>query len=225
MKVVLTREAGQNDAQRSWLPGDASVVEVPLTQTRYFTLEDVERDLEACEHRGSFRALVVTSARTADYVAMAQGSLAPGAELMVVGPATARALEARGVVVTAQAPSRAFEIADLISFGPVLELGAREMRNELTIELASRGFASERVACYETLPLELDDDAQSALACADVVLVGAPSAWNVARPYVGSATWVVVPGATTGVAVRAHHDRVLESWGPALRTALTTLDP
>lgn len=223
INVVLTREAGHNDVERAWLPDDANVVEVPLTATKFFSLEDVARELESCEHRGSFRALAVTSARAADYVSVALGSLAPGAQILVVGPATARALADRGIGVTALAPSRAVEIADSISSGPVLQLGASEMRDELATELAARQIATERVACYETLPLELDEADRAVLASADVVLIGAPSAWSVARAYVGPDAWVVVPGATTAAAVRAHHVRVLENWGPQLRATLATL--
>jgi uroporphyrinogen-III synthase len=225
VNVVLTREAGHNDEQRAWLPDDAVVFEVPLTATRYFPPEDVARELESCERRGSFTVIVVTSARAANYVAGALGSMAPGAQVVAVGPATARALSERGIEVSAEAPSRAAEIAELIERGPVLQLGASEMRDELSTELASRGIDVVRVSCYETVALELDAAAQAKLANADAVLIGAPSAWNVARAHIGPRTWVVVPGVTTGVAVRAHHDLVVEGWGPQLRAALSTLFP
>jgi uroporphyrinogen-III synthase len=225
MNVVLTREAGHNDVQRAWLPDDAVVLEVPLTTTRFFSPEEVARKLESCEHRGSFTALVVTSARAADYVAGARRALASGAQIVVVGPATARALADRGIEVSAEASSRAIEIAELIERGPVLQLGASEIRDELGFELSARGVATERVSCYETVALEPDAAAQAKLANADVVLIGAPSAWNVARAHIGPQTWVVVPGATTGVVVRAHHDLVIEGWGPQLRATLSTLIP
>jgi len=35
MKVALTREAGMNDELRKWIPKRVTVVEVPLTTTRY----------------------------------------------------------------------------------------------------------------------------------------------------------------------------------------------
>jgi uroporphyrinogen-III synthase len=225
MNVVLTREAGHNNAQRAWLPDDAVVFEAPLTATRYFSHEDVAREFERCEHRGLFAALVVTSARAADYVAGALSSLAPGAQIVVVGPATARALADRGIEVSAEASSGAVEIADLIERGPVLQVGASEMRDELSVELATRAVATERVSCYETVALDPDAAAQAKFANADVVLIGAPSAWNAARAYIGPQTWVVVPGATTGVAVRSHHDLVIEGWGPQLRTTLGALNP
>jgi uroporphyrinogen-III synthase len=139
MNVVLTREAGHNDVQRAWLPDDAVVLEVPLTTTRFFSPEEVARKLESCEHRGSFTALVVTSARAADYVAGARRALASGAQIVVVGPATARALADRGIEVSAEASSRAIEIAELIERGPVLQLGASEIRDELGFELSARG--------------------------------------------------------------------------------------
>jgi uroporphyrinogen-III synthase len=225
MNVVLTREAGHNDVQRAWLPDDAVVLEVPLTATRYFSPEDVAREIRDCKYRGSFAALVVTSARAAGYVAGARDSLAPAARIVVVGPATARALTDLGIEVSAEAPSRALEIADLIERGPVLQLGASEMRDELSLELAARGIAAERVSCYETIALELNAADQAKLAKADVVFIGAPSAWNVARAYIGPQTWVVVPGVTTGVAVRQHHDLVIEGWGPQLRATLAKVIP
>ena len=62
------------------------------------------------------------------------------------------------------------------------------------------------------------------LAGADVLFIGAPSAWDVAKAYVSKNAWVVVPGPSTGDAVRASHDRVLEGWEPAIRDVLATLE-
>jgi hypothetical protein len=58
---------------------------------------------------------------------------------------------------------------------------------------------------------------------ADVVFIGAPSAWSVARELVADATWVVVPGSSTAADVRRDHDRVIEGWGADLRTRLAEL--
>jgi hypothetical protein len=72
--------------------------------------------------------------------------------------------------------------------------------------------------------MELTSQQRETLANADVVFIGAPSAWEVAKDYVSRGAWVVVPGSTTGDAVRASHDQVLEGWEPAIRDVLATLE-
>jgi hypothetical protein len=79
------------------------------------------------------------------------------------------------------------------------------------------------VACYETIGVTLGPSEQAALHSADVLFIGAPSAWAVARAYVTSDAWVVVPGPATGAEVRPEHARVIEGWGPHLRTDLAGL--
>ncbi len=96
MRVVVTRERGHNAELISWLPDGVTVSEVPLTTTRYFDSSEVHNALSESAHFGQFRALVVTSARSALYVALAREALAPGARVLTVGTATARALEERG---------------------------------------------------------------------------------------------------------------------------------
>ncbi len=71
--------------------------------------------------------------------------------------------------------------------------------------------------------MKLDPAEIESLRDADVVFIGAPSAWAVAREFVRTAAWVVVPGASTGAVVRDDHPRVLEGWGPDLRTRLAEL--
>jgi uroporphyrinogen-III synthase len=92
------------------------------------------------------------------------------------------------------------------------------MRDELATAL--RDVDVVVVACYETQRVTLDDAGRAALAAADAVLVGAPSAWSVLRDDVAASAWVVVPGPTTAEVVRATHPRVLEGWGPSLRERL-----
>jgi len=58
---------------------------------------------------------------------------------------------------------------------------------------------------------------------ADVLFIGAPSAWAVARDFVANDTWVVIPGASTGAVVREDHRRVIDGWGPHLATRLADL--
>jgi uroporphyrinogen-III synthase len=97
------------------------------------------------------------------------------------------------------------------------------MRDELTVALQSRGVKVTTLTCYETLPAVLRADEERILQAADVVFIGAPSAWLVASAFVSANSWVVVPGATTGEVVRRQHERVIEGWGPALREHLLAL--
>ena len=220
MRVVVTREAGRGAAVRSWLPVDAEVVEVPLTVTHYEEPDTLLRAARDLPHAGTYAVLAVTSARAADAAALVRPAVAPDSVVASVGPATSAALRARGLVVGVEGTGGAAELADVIERGPVLVLAARDAREELVARLMVRRLAVERLACYETRPREPDASGVAALASADVVLVGAPSAWAVARAHVGESAWVVVPGATTARAVSADHSRVLEGWDSTLRERL-----
>jgi uroporphyrinogen-III synthase len=168
--------------------------------------------------------LVVTSARSREYIAIALAALADGGRVFSVGPATARMLDAEGVAVAGVAASRAEDLAALIDVGPVLHVGARDARPELRAALEAKGVAVVPVVAYETVAVSVDDDVAWLLARADVVVIGAPSSWSVARTYVSSSSWVVVPGPTTAAAVKRDHARVIEVWGPELGDVLATLD-
>ncbi len=223
MRVVVTREAGRGDALRSWLPPDAEVVEVPLTVTHYEEPDALVRAARALPHVGAYAVLVVTSARGAEAAALVRPVAAPNSVVVSVGPSTSAALRARGVEVTVEGAGGAVELADVIERGPVLVVAARDARDELTRRLTDRRLVVARLSCYETRPREPDAAGAAALARADVVLVGAPSTWAVARAYVGASAWVVVPGATTARAVAADHARLMEGWGPSLRERLATV--
>lgn len=223
MRVVVTREAGYNDELRSWLSDGVTVNEVPLTTTRFFDANEVLSTLRASEHYGAFRALVVTSARSALYVAVAREGLKEGGSVLSVGSATARALESEDFEVDVVGEGGAVDLAPTITEGPVLLLGAASMRDELATELKDRGVDVTRLVCYETLPAVLTSDDEGFLRNADVIFIGAPSAWLVASTFVPDPAWVVVPGATTAEAVRRQHERVLEGWGPELREYLLAL--
>jgi uroporphyrinogen-III synthase len=216
VRVVLTRELGKNDEARTWFPGGVDIVEVPLTTTSYFPIDEVLRQLQSSPDYGSFTVMVVTSARTADYVHAALASMVEGADLLTVGQTTTRALRERGITVSAEATTSAVELEGVITRGPVLVVGAVVMQEELTDGLRSRGISVTKVACYETLPVELDETQISLLRAADVVLIGAPSAWSIARDHVNEKAWVVVPGGTTKRVVAPDHPRVIEGWGPSL---------
>jgi len=223
MHVVLTRELGSNDSLLGWLPEDVTTSEVPLTTTRFYDTEEVLLELHANERFGSYRALVVTSARSALYVALARSALAEGGRVVSVGTATAKALENDDVESDVVGNGGALDIVGDIDEGPVLILGAANMRPELASALESRGVAVTKLTCYETLPAVLSDNDEVELRRADVLFIGAPSAWLVAKAFVSETTWVVVPGTTTASSVRREHSRVIEGWGPELREHLRAL--
>jgi uroporphyrinogen-III synthase len=221
--VVVTRERGLNDALISWLPDTATVYEVPLTSTRYFDVDEVQAVLLASEHYGVYRALVVSSARSVRYVDFVREALGEGGVTLSVGSATARALEREHVDVDVVGHGGAADLALEISQGPVLMLGAEAMRDDLADALRAKGIEATQLACYETVPEDLGDYDVKILRKADVVFIGAPSAWLVASDHVPECAWVIVPGVTTGDIVRRQHGRVIEGWGPGLREQLRSL--
>jgi uroporphyrinogen-III synthase len=221
--VVVTRERGHNDSLTAWLPGDATVREVPLTTTRFFASDEVMNVLRESHFFGQFRYLVVTSARSALYASLARDALAVDGAVLVVGTATAHALEDESVDVGVIGQGAAVDLAPAIDAGPVLLLGAAAMRDELERVLVSRGLLVETLSCYETVSADLSGTDQAALREADVVFIGAPSAWSAAEDFVSEGTLVVVPGATTAAVVERTHPRVLEGWGPHLREVLGSL--
>jgi uroporphyrinogen-III synthase len=223
MNVVVTRERGHNDALVSWLPDGTTVREVPLTTTRFFDSDEVMSVLRESHFFGQFRYLVVTSARSALYASLAKEAMGLHGSVLVVGTATAHALEEESVEVGLIGEGGAEDLAPTISEGPVLLLGAASMRDGLAQALLARGLAVETLACYETLPADLSQADQATLASADVIFIGAPSAWSVAKDFVNAATLVVVPGSTTATVVQRSHPRVFEGWGPQLREVLGSL--
>jgi uroporphyrinogen-III synthase len=223
VKIVLTREAGKNESLVAWLPPDATVGVVPLTTTTYFDPDDVRAALERLPSNGKFHTLVMTSERSADYVEMAVDASAPDVEVYGVGAITAEAVNTRGIRVRTPREGSAEALAPDIVHGPVLMIGALAMRDELPTALRAKGLEVATVACYETVGVTLDLDDAETLRRADILFIGAPSAWAVARALVSSDTWVVVPGESTGAVVRVDHARVIEGWGPALTTRLDDL--
>ncbi|MBW4029385.1 MAG: hypothetical protein HIU57_01745 [Acidobacteria bacterium] len=219
MLVALTRESGRNEELRQWVGSRADVVEIALTTTSYRASEDVDAEVRASGHFGRFRTLVVTSARAERYLGVAREALDAHHVVASVGAATTRSLDAAGLRVSYESTGGATELAASISEGPVLLLGAVGGREELTTVLTSRDLDCVEVACYATRGLTLDDTARDGLRRADVVFIGAPSAWRVAREVVDVDAWVLVPGATTLQEVRADHERVAVGWGEAFPAA------
>jgi uroporphyrinogen-III synthase len=223
VRVVVTRERGHNAELISWLPVGSVISEVPLTTTRYFESNGVHDALRASANYGQFRALVVTSARSALYVALAREALALGARVLTVGTATARALEDEDVAVDVTGDGGAGDLADEISAGPILLLGAASMRGELRDALVARGIEVEHLGCYETVPADVTPSAERDLREADVAFIGAPSAWRVAAAYIDPACWVVVPGASTASVVAPDHVRVIGGWTQEIARRLASL--
>ena len=223
MHVVLTREHGHNEPLKAWLPENAVINEVPLTLTRYFDVEKVRATIMASDLAGSYKALVVTSARSARYVAAVKDALGEGAQVLSVGAATSRALDDETTDVDVEGDSGASQLASEIEEGPVLLLGAATSRRELPALLRARGIDVTKLACYETLPATLSGAGEKLLRRADVVFIGAPSAWHVAEGFIDPRTWIVVPGATTASEVRRSHEHVIVGWGPSLAEHLRAL--
>ncbi len=222
VRVVLTRELGHNEGLRSRLPSGIDVTEVPLTRTLGRDHAEVAIQVRSCAE-APFASLVVTSARAADYVADVVEVLDATSRTYAVGPVTARALEDRGWPVARVGREGAAALARAIARGPVLVLAAERTRPELAAELAARNLIPVTIGCYATEPVEPDAAGRAALARADVVFVGAPSTWEVARRHVVPDAWVVVPGATTAAEVRRSHERVLEGWDGDLAARLSVL--
>jgi uroporphyrinogen-III synthase len=223
VNIVLTREAGKNASLEDWLPDDASFTEVPLTRTQYFYRQQVADALAQLDSGGLFQSLVVTSERSHAYATLALTHASSNVQVFSVGPATTDALEGDGVNVHFEGDGGSLMLAPQIQHGPVLVLGARDMRDDLVNVLRERGLVVSVVACYETEALVPNEPERVVLRSADVVFVGAPSAWAVAREFVDARAWIVVPGASTGAIVAGEHERVIEGWGPHLRQRLANL--
>jgi predicted phosphodiesterase len=78
----------------------------------------------------------------------------------------------------------------------------------------------DNIAAYDTVALELDDVATAQLRDCDVVFIGAPSAWHVAREWVRENALVIVPGSTTAEVVSRDHARLVVGWDDRAREAL-----
>ncbi|HEY5302605.1 MAG TPA: uroporphyrinogen-III synthase [Acidimicrobiales bacterium] len=219
MLVALTRERGHNAGLLRLVADRATVVEIPLTTTRFRPLEDVSKEIHSSVHFGSFLSLVASSSRVARYLDVARDSMATGFHVFSTGVATSAVLAEHALVVTHQSSDSALQLADVISEGPVLLLGAVNGRDELPDELVRCHLDPVVIECYETIPADLDDESVDLLRRADVVFIGAPSAWRTAQHLVSADAWVLVPGTTTLDAVRATHERVLVGWGRAFEAA------
>ena len=218
MRVVLTREATLNDALRVYLPEAVNVVEVPATTTNFRDVDTFCDALRAVLVETTPTWLVLTSARAAPYGARAVALLGADLRVACVGAATARAVRDAGVQVDLEGRSGARELATLLD-GVVLVVGAFEPFGELEAYLGERAITNLSVPCYETVARQLSPSEQLAIASANIIFVGAPSAWRVVEPWLVDTALVVVPGATTAAQVGARFE-VMEGWNYQLASRL-----
>ena len=221
--VVLTREAGLNGELRSHVPPDMTVREVPMTTTTMTARDEVRRSIAASTWAGDYQTIVLSSARATPYVDVALDYAISSPVIGAVCVVTKKTLEGLGYVV-ALAPEvpNARALGAMVTKGPVLFVGAKDPRPELEESVRARDFEFFAATCYETTPLNLSPAGKATLKEADVVVIGAPSAWHVAKPFVSASTWVVVPGETTADEIRHEHERVRVAWGYDLRLFLET---
>jgi len=219
VRVVLTREAGMNDSLRWLLPPESQVVEVPLTHTKYLGDESI---LEQVQSVVGMKTVAITSARS---VRALSGPLRDFSHLPIycVGEATAKSLRESGIEPAWVGTNGAAELANEIPSGPVLFVGAKENREELAEALARRTIELHSVSSYETLPVELTEGEIVEIGSADVLFIGAPSAWSVAEQFVGEKTVIVAKGETTAQVVKVSHPETIVGWGSETKEILAEL--
>ncbi len=213
LTVVLTREPPRNDVVRERIVDIARVREVPLTTTTYVTGDAIERAMASAAVGGEFATIVATSARAATFVSAAARYAVADYDLGAVGATTAAALRAEGVarerrILVPEHPSGR-DLGLMLDRGPVLILGAAEMREELATTLTERSLVSHHVACYRTSPAQLTRRQRHYLHAGDIVVIAAPSAWRVASREVRADAVVVAIGGTTAHEVESSHTHIV----------------
>lgn len=211
--IVLTRERPHNDDLIRGIGDLADVLEVPVTTTVLFDPADIERRRDELD-LSHFATLVVTSSRALSALELVRPVLDSNVSVAVVGELTANLVASSFSPVDLVASS-ASELASRIEAGPVLHVGAARPRHELAEGLAARGIAHRHLATYDTVPAVLTETQRQTLAHADVVVMAAPSAWDVAREYVESTSVVIAIGATTAEHVARDHE-VINAEGDVL---------
>ncbi len=220
VKIVVTRERGHNESLREWL--DPPFAEVPATRTLERGVEDVRAELAETAPGATW--LVVTSSRSVGPLSVGRDLVSPSTRVAAVGEATARALLALDWPVDVVGSSGALSLLEHLDTSPILVVGAESARPELPAELRRRGIEVRVVSLYRTEARTLEESERRVLREADVVVVGAPSAWRVLRADIEPRTFVVVPGETTRAEVARDHQRVLVGGGadwPAVRDLVT----
>ena len=186
-RVVVTRARAQASdlSERLRILG-ADVLELPVIRIEPLPADDAIRGMLA--RLGDYRALVLTSVNGVEqlFARMAERGLDtraihPDARVVAIGPATAAALNARGLRVDVM-PERfvAEGILDALrgvdlDGAPVLVARAREARGLLVDELRARGARVDEVALYRTVPEDAPDADVEAALRADYVTFTASS--------------------------------------------------
>jgi len=161
--AVITRDAEAAAAYAAALvPLGLDGVAMPVTRTA--PPSDPGELVRAVGH-GGYAAIVVASARAAEALAAARGQAALP-EVWAVGPATARALAAAGIV--ARMPAAARDVAALaealiaerdVMGQRVLVPRAEDGRDEAIDALRAAGAEVDAVVAYRTVPAAGDDPA------------------------------------------------------------------
>ena len=168
--VAVTRARAQASALASRLRElGADVVEAPAIRTRR------ARGV-AARRCATYDLLCVTSPTGAErlFDHLRDARELAGVTVAAIGPGTARALAARGVVADV-VPDRAVAegLVEALADVPVrraLIVRAAEGRDVLPDALRARGASVDVVALYETVPEPLDDAAREAASAADYLL-------------------------------------------------------
>jgi uroporphyrinogen-III synthase len=214
--VALTRAAGRNGLLADELrAAGAEVVEVPLIST------GPPRDGGAALRRGVAELrpgswLVLSSATAIGPLLDAAGSVEAldGVEVAAIGPATAAALSAAGIITAfvgdgGGGASLAQALLRHVGEGAhVLLAQAESPSPELGILLRRGGADVDEVAAYATVSRVPEASELGALVSADLVVVASPSAASTLAAVLDAAscaramTRIVAFGATTGAAAR-----------------------
>lgn len=209
--VVVTRTQERASALADVLRGrGANVVELPLI--RHEKTGDPATLYRALSRLRSYAWVLLTSQQAVEELfwhlsEMGQDARAFGeCRVAAVGPATARALEARGIRpdFTPGTPG-AGHLGRELPAPPgarILHLASHLAEDALEDALSQRGLSAERVELYRTEPRELDESALSALQGADVVTLASGSAARAFAEAAGTQFRVAVMGPQTEKAAR-----------------------
>ncbi|AFZ67926.1 uroporphyrinogen-III C-methyltransferase [Deinococcus peraridilitoris] len=209
--VVVTRTQERNSALADVLRlRGAQVVELPLI--RHEKTGDPGTLYRALSQLHSFDWTLLTSQQAVHELfwhleEMGQDARAFGrGRVAAVGPATARALEARGIRAdfTPATPGAAHLGRELPARpgSRLLHLASHRAEDALEEALSARGLNVERVELYRTEPREPDEAALRALHSADVVTLASGSAARALAEVAGTKYRVAVMGPQTEKAAR-----------------------
>ncbi len=208
--VAVTRTREGNSALADLLRGrGANVLEVPLIRFETGGGPDLYR---ALSQLGTYAWVLFTSQHAVEALfgqleQMGQDARTFGsARVATVGPATARALEERGIRADFVPQTfGALHLGRELPAGPgarILHPTSQVAESALEEALAARNLSVERVELYRTEPGVPDEAALSALKRADVVTLASGSAARAFAEIAGTDFTVAVMGPQTEAAAR-----------------------